>query len=223
MISSSLSLTSLTVASSSNPVSTPALLLLKVNSGVDESKCTGDITYAPVVAYNVGQQQNQDNSNKQQQLQLQSKYLYWAVGGLGLDSSFGYQLKYTSEKNDDDSKKATTAVVEPFVLVTGSVLSYVSKDVAEGTVKSFTDNAEHDENLFTAGAHRIDCDYATEKKDQGANDHIQLSISEFTESYMFSLAVPIHQLVIPLDAHNAAEAETCAFSIAPLSTTATED
>ncbi|KAI8140362.1 aspartic peptidase domain-containing protein [Fennellomyces sp. T-0311] len=159
-----------------------------VLGGVDNTKFDGKVNYAPLVAYTV-------TSEQEKQQQFETMYLYWAVGGLGLDSSFGYELSF-----DDDT-------VEPFILDTGSVLTYVPKNIAEDIVQSLTDGAEFDEDLFT-GAYRIDCSYAD--KDESFTFNIE------TSDEPYKLTVPLSDLVIPLDPN------TCAFAIAPLPTATTE-
>ncbi|CAO3597541.1 unnamed protein product [Absidia cylindrospora] len=167
--------------------------------GVDETKFTGDLTYVPVVDYHIEPHQPvSPNVGQKNGTRQGGTYLYWTVPGQGVSTSKNY--KYTP----DD--------VVPFVLDTGTTLSYLPSKIVKGIVSSITSPKKPTFDAFNL-VYRVDCALRKNTKD---TVHFQLSTSKTAKTNQpVDIAVPVSQLVIPIDTNDAATATSCMFAIAP--------
>ncbi|KAI9490813.1 aspartic peptidase domain-containing protein [Zychaea mexicana] len=159
--------------------------------GIDNSKYSGEIQYAPVLPFTVA-----DNAGQV----IESAYLYWTVAGLGIRSSAGYNGNFES--------------VQAFVLDTGTTLTYVPDTVANDLIQHITQQDPQTIYDVFNGVYRVDCSMASQ-----ADQYVEFTVAtsfQSPTSNPLNLTVPLRELIIPLDdASTPEEASQCAFGIAP--------
>ncbi|KAG2225245.1 hypothetical protein INT45_001468 [Circinella minor] len=156
--------------------------------GIDESKYSGQLTYAPVMAY-----QMTDITG-----QTKSVYIYWTVGGTGIRSSSGYSTNFDQ--------------LQGFVLDTGTTLTYVPDQVASDLVQSITKKDPKSIYDVFNGVYRVDCSLGS----QDQNVEFLVATSTQAANNQLNLTVSLRELIIPIDdAETPEEANECAFGIAP--------
>lgn len=170
--------------------------------GIDNSKFTGPMQYAPVISYDVSTyviSPNLGANMTSKEANSQEAHLYWAVPGQGVETSSGY--------------KQHGKTLQGYILDTGTTLTYVPSAVAKSIVMSVTRNAKTTQLDAINGVYRVSCSTA---KQTGSVSFL-ISTSPATASTSpISIQVPIADLVIPLDdARTAATSKSCMFGIAP--------
>ncbi|KAI8890248.1 acid protease [Backusella circina FSU 941] len=172
--------------------------------GIDTNKVSGEVQYAPVVSYNLSSYYIVPNLNARSN-SANNTYLYWTIPGQSVSASSGYVHNSTE--------------LQPYILDTGTTLTYVPPQVAEGIVMSVTKNATTTTLDSFNGVYMVSCDLAKNTQDT-VDFEISTSLSAITTN---GGAIPIHvkvsDLVIPLDAGatTAAQSQNCMFGIAPAS------
>ena len=157
--------------------------------GIDESKYSGQLTYAPVMAYQVTDITGQ----------TKSVYIYWTVGGAGIRSSSGYSNNFDQ--------------LQGFVLDTGTTLTYVPDQVAHDLIQSITKKDPQSIYDVFNGVYRIDCSLGSQE-DQTVE--FLVATSAQAAGNQLNLTVSLRELIIPIDGAETPEKATeCAFGIAP--------
>lgn len=110
--------------------------------GVDNTKFTGDLKYVPVVNYNVINHQpiSPNVGSKNGTRSANGIYLYWTVPGQSVSTSKGYNYDIPD--------------MAPFVLDTGSTMTYVPANVLSSMVKGLSQSIVYD--AFNM-VYRADC------------------------------------------------------------------
>ncbi|KAI9303376.1 aspartic peptidase domain-containing protein [Cunninghamella echinulata] len=158
--------------------------------GVDQSKYTGDLVYAP----NVPQASNNGRSI----------YSYWMVyaQGIALNGTSNDQtISFTS------SSSSSSGLSNEFIIDTGTTLTYLPSDIAQTIVSSITTNFAYNPNLQVF---EIDCDLA---QSSSATIQFQIAQSSHTSSNPVTLSIPVANLIFPLG--NIGNTKVCMFGIAP--------
>lgn len=170
--------------------------------GIDNSKFTGQMQYAPVISYDVSTYMISPNlgaNMTSKEANSQESYLYWAVPGQGAETSNGY--------------KHHSKTLQGYILDTGTTLTYVPASVAKSIVMSVTQNAKTTQLDAINGVYRVSCSTA---KQTGSVSFLISSSPATASTSPISIQVPIADLVIPLDdARTAATSKSCMFGIAP--------
>ncbi|CEP10764.1 hypothetical protein [Parasitella parasitica] len=173
--------------------------------GIDKSRYTGQLQYAPVVSYNVSTYrvspnlgantiQNKEASNSRE------SHLYWALPGQGVETSSGY--------------RHTSKTLQSFILDTGTTLTYVPRSVAKAIVMAVTQNATTTQLDAIDDVYRVSC--STAKREGAVSFLVSPSAVTAASASPISIRVPISDLVIPLDEARTADAsKSCMFGIAP--------
>ncbi|KAI8139064.1 aspartic peptidase domain-containing protein [Fennellomyces sp. T-0311] len=157
--------------------------------GIDESKFTGSLTYAPVVNYTITDKETG---------QLFEEYLLWTLAGTGIKTSTGFNLDF--------------ARGEGFTLDTGSTFSIAPRNVTEQIVESITGIDANQLYNETYGLYQIDCGLASSEVT------IEFTIATALESKSSNplhLPVSLREMLIPADAPTPEEASECMFGITP--------
>lgn len=170
-----------------------------VLGGVDSTKFSGKIQYAPVVNYDVSKYYISPNIGANST--KNGMNLYWAIPGQGVSTSTGF-------KNE-------TASLNAYILDTGTTLTYIPAKLAKDMVMSITKNAKTTQLDNVNGVYRVDCD--TAKKSNNATVQFMISTSLSTKSTTpIVLDIPVSELVVPLDdALTTTTSQSCMFGIAP--------
>lgn len=170
--------------------------------GIDNSKFTGQMQYAPVISYDVSTYMISPNlgaNMTSKEANSQESHLYWAVPGQGVETSSGY--------------KQNSKTLQGYILDTGTTLTYVPSSVAKSIVMSVTQNAKTTEFDAINGVYQVSCSTA---KKTGSVSFLLSTSAATTSTSPISIQVPIADLVIPLDdARTAATSKSCMFGIAP--------
>ncbi|CAO0801695.1 unnamed protein product [Mucor circinelloides] len=170
--------------------------------GIDSSKFTGQMQYAPVISYDVSTyviSPNLGANITSKEANSQESHLYWAVPGQGVETSSGY--------------KHNSKTLQGFIMDTGTTLTYVPPSVAKSIVMSVTQNAKTTQLDAINGVYRVSCSTA---KQTGSVSFLISTSPATTSTSPISVQVPISDLVIPLDdARTAATSKSCMFGIAP--------
>ncbi|KAK4512495.1 uncharacterized protein ATC70_003196 [Mucor velutinosus] len=170
--------------------------------GMDNSKYTGQMQYAPVISYDVSTYMVSPNlgaNMTSREANSQESHLYWAVPGQGVETSGGY--------------KQNSKTLQGYILDTGTTLTYVPPSVAKSVVMSVTQNAKTTQLDAINGVYRVSCSTA---KQTGSVSFLVSSSPATASTSPISIQVPIADLVIPLDdARTAATSKSCMFGIAP--------
>ncbi|KAI8882876.1 acid protease [Backusella circina FSU 941] len=165
--------------------------------GVDTSKFDGNLTYLPVAGLTTKTSQLDSSTG-----QTKASYYYWMVYGQGLG---------VIGTSTDTSPRWKLREVGAFILDTGTTLTYLPTSVATDIVTAFAG-----EKGFAldrqAGVFVVDCNVAKSK----TKFELEMSQSSSVSTNPVVLTVPASELVIPLDAATASQANTCMFGIAPL-------
>ncbi|CAO3607939.1 unnamed protein product [Cunninghamella echinulata] len=170
--------------------------------GVDKTKFTGDLKYVPVVNYQVVNGQpispNVGSKNGTRTSDPNSVYLYWTIPGQAISTSKGFTYDIPD--------------LAPFVLDTGSTMTYVPNAVLNNLVKNLSKSIVYD--AFNM-VYRADCSLKDNNQD---TVHFQVSSSVLTKSTqpqdILDISVPVSQLVIPIDTNDVNTAKSCMFAIA---------
>ncbi|CAO3624706.1 unnamed protein product [Cunninghamella blakesleeana] len=168
--------------------------------GIDKTKLKGDIQYAPVVNYNVINHQpiSPNVGSKNGTRAANGVYLYWTVPGQSVSTSKGFNYDI--------------ADMAPFVLDTGSTMTYVPANVLTPLVKSLSQSIVYDSfNMI----YRADCSLKNNDQDT-VNFKVSTSITEKKSAPqdVIDISVPVSQLIIPVDTNDLNTAKTCMFAIA---------
>lgn len=157
-----------------------------------------DLKYAPVVNYDVSAYYIAPNLDSN--ATKSGTYLYWAVPGQGFETSTGY--------------KTPKSALQPYILDTGTTLTYVPAAVAKGIVMSVTANAKTTTYDEFSGVYRVSCSLYKKK---GTTVSFFVSSSASTASTTpITVTVPVSELVIPMDDELTPEtSQSCMFGIAP--------
>lgn len=174
--------------------------------GTDSSKYSGDLTYLPVAQLTTssspldslfGGSSSSSSSN--------NGYYYWMVYGQGIAVS--------NPASSSVSANHTLSSVAPFIIDTGTTLTYLPTQIAE------------DVAVAIAGDNRVQLDsqsstFVTDCSAANSNAALQLQMSPSgsVSDSPVTLTVPASELVIPLDALTIEDATVCMLGIAPLST-----
>ncbi|CAO3653230.1 unnamed protein product [Cunninghamella echinulata] len=162
--------------------------------GVDQSKYTGDLVYAP----NVPQATNNG----------QSIYSYWMVYAQGIalnGTSNDQSISFTSSSSTSSS--SSSRLSNEFIIDTGTTLTYLPSDIAQTIVSSITTNFAYNPNLQVF---EIDCDLA---QSSSATIQFQIAQSSQTSTNPVTLTIPVANLIFPLG--NVGNTKVCMFGIAP--------
>lgn len=170
-----------------------------VLGGIDSTKFSGKIQYAPVINYDVSKYYISPNIGANST--KNGMNLYWAIPGQGVSTSNGY-------KNE-------TASLNAYILDTGTTLTYIPARLAKDIVMSITKNAKSTQLDNVNGVYRVDCD--TAKNSNNASVQFMISTSLSTKSTTpIILDIPVSELVVPLDdALTTSTSQSCMFGIAP--------
>lgn len=156
--------------------------------GTDSSKYTGNLVYLPVAALSTG-------------IASQS-YYYWMVYGQGINV-----LNPVSATSN-----VTLSSVAPFVIDTGTTLTYFPDDVAQSIAKGIAgDKIALDSS---SGSYIVDCNAAK----SNAALQFEMSSTGQVSASPVTLTVPVSELVIPLDSLSIDTATICMLGIAPIGT-----
>ncbi|KAI8390986.1 aspartic peptidase domain-containing protein [Radiomyces spectabilis] len=173
--------------------------------GVDTTKFTGQLTYVPVVSYDLSGYAATANLNSRANA-AGGIYAYWTAPGQGI--SIVTQDGQTAGFNQQFTQ------LEPFILDTGTTLTYGPKTITDAIVKEFTKNSKTPTRFDPLNsAYAVGCDVAQ-----------QTNKMEFTFSTSSSqpsktpvkITVTAKELVIPVDSDILATAKQCYFGIAPM-------
>lgn len=169
--------------------------------GIDTNKISGEVQYAPVVSYNLSSYYVVPNLNNQS-TSANNTYLYWTIPGQSVSASTGYTHNSTE--------------LQPYILDTGTTLTYVPAQVAEGIVMSVTKNASTTTLDSFNGIYMVSCDLAKNTQDT-VDFEISTSLSAISTDNVIPINVKVSDLVIPLDsgATTASQSQNCMFGIAP--------
>ncbi|KAI8084529.1 aspartic peptidase domain-containing protein [Halteromyces radiatus] len=166
--------------------------------GVDKTKFSGELIYVPVIDYDIQHQHVSPNVGKKNGTRQGGTYLYWTVPGQGVSTS----KNYTHTTND----------VVPFVLDTGTTMTYMPASVVKGIVQSISTKKKPVFDVFNS-IYQVDCSLRNNKRD---SVHFQLSTSKTEKQQQpLDISVPVSELIIPLDTNDLATATSCMFAIAP--------
>ncbi|KAI8644837.1 aspartic peptidase domain-containing protein [Parasitella parasitica] len=170
--------------------------------GIDKSRYTGQLQYAPIVSYDVSTfmvTPNLGTNMTNKEANSRESYLYWAVPGQGVETSSGY--------------KHESKTLQGYILDTGTTLTYVPRSVAKSIVMSVTQNAKTTQLDAIDDVFRVSCSTA---KLEGAVSFLVSPSPTTASTSPISIRVPISDLVIPLDdARTADSSKSCMFGIAP--------
>lgn len=172
--------------------------------GIDSSRYTGDIQYAPVVSFDFSQYYISPNLGVNKTTTAagsNTTYLYWTVPGQGISTSNGYTYNAPH--------------LEAFILDTGTTLTYVPPKVAENIVSSAIKNTSALNFDSVNGVYIVDCGLP-KKSNATVSFLISPSDTEINTTAPIQIEIPISDLVLPLDdALTPATSKNCMFGIAP--------
>ncbi|KAI7855733.1 aspartic peptidase domain-containing protein [Circinella umbellata] len=162
--------------------------------GTDSSKYTGEIAYLPVA-------QLQTSKNPLESVLGSSNdgYYYWMVYGQGIGIG------------NSSSNTMTFKNVVPFIIDTGTTLTYLPDDlavqVAEGLLGKGNFQLDSQSQVFMTS-----CSAA----DTATSLRLQMSTSEKPSDNPVTLSVPGSELLIPYDGPTVETSTTCILGIAPV-------
>ncbi|ORX58327.1 acid protease [Hesseltinella vesiculosa] len=169
--------------------------------GIDNTKFNGALQYVPVVNYKVSNMIT-PNLGSGSKSSSGSTYLYWTVAGQAVTSSTGFNISFPQ--------------MQPFVLDTGTTLTYMPAQIVKGLVAKLPGNITYDAfNML----YNIDCASSNDKKTT-VNFQISTSTSA-TVPTPVTIAVPLSEMVMPLDSNSVSTATQCMLAIAPMMATST--
>ncbi|KAG2218086.1 hypothetical protein INT45_004835 [Circinella minor] len=165
--------------------------------GTDNSKYTGEIAYLPVA-----QLQTSKNPLESVLGSSSDAYYYWMVYGQGIA---------IGNSQSSSVNNMTFKNVVPFIIDTGTTLTYLPDDVAvqvaEGLLGKGNYQLDSQSQVFTAS-----CAAA----DTSASFQLQMSTSEKSSDNPVTLSVPVSELLIPYDGPTVETATNCILGIAPV-------
>ncbi|KAI9272617.1 aspartic peptidase domain-containing protein [Phascolomyces articulosus] len=165
--------------------------------GIDETKYSGELRYAPVVAYTMTDITGQV---------LDAAYIYWTLAGVDIRSSSGYRANFNSAQG--------------FVLDTGTTFTYVPDQVAHDLIQSVTKKDPRSIYDVFNGIYRVDCSLASQT-DQTVEFIVATSQQATLPENQLNLTISLRELIVPIDdAETPEKASQCAFGIAPFPQTA---
>ncbi|KAI8339323.1 aspartic peptidase domain-containing protein [Blakeslea trispora] len=171
--------------------------------GTDSTRYTGQIEYAPIVNFHLGQKHVSPNVGANKTETGNNTYLYWAVPGQGVSTSTGYTY------NAPD--------LSAYILDTGTTLTYAPKKIVESIVMSLTNHSKSTEWDAIQEIYTVSCSLA--KKSNLFVEFFVSSSDTAKSTTPMKMRVPASELVIPLDDSPTAEkATSCMFGIAPMPT-----
>ncbi|KAI8139065.1 aspartic peptidase domain-containing protein [Fennellomyces sp. T-0311] len=139
--------------------------------GIDESKYTGSLTYAPVVPYVM--------RNRTTGLPFRG-YVYWTLGGTGVKTSTGLDISFDK--------------VENFVLDTGATLSYGPKEVTDQIAQSIAGVDSQQLYDKSTGLYHVDCGLSSR------NETIEFTVAtdlQSPSSNPLNLTISVREMLIP--------------------------
>ncbi|KAI9315308.1 aspartic peptidase domain-containing protein [Dichotomocladium elegans] len=168
--------------------------------GVDKSKYIGDITYLPVAKLKT-------STNPLEPLfggSNTSGYYYWMVYGQGVS---------VVDSKNPKSVKASVKLARPsaYIIDTGTTLAYFPNKIAEQMADALVGRG----NYALEESSQTYLTYCSAAQNS-TTIQLQLSHSSDISTDPLTLAVPVSQLVIPLDATTVEEASVCMLGIAPI-------
>ncbi|KAG0169811.1 hypothetical protein DFQ28_002865 [Apophysomyces sp. BC1034] len=170
-----------------------------VLGGIDQSHYSGKLRYVPVVPYTISAGDSVSPNLGKSAQPAGGIYLYWTVPGQAVTTSAGYRK---------------SVGLQAFVLDTGTTLTYLPPDVADGIIRSVSTTARLSP---TQGVYRVDCNLA--KSTESVEFQLSTSVSQQTKpAAVVSIRVPVSELVIPLNGPTPDKSTACMFGIAPAPT-----
>ncbi|KAI8332721.1 aspartic peptidase domain-containing protein [Choanephora cucurbitarum] len=163
--------------------------------GIDTSKFSGNLTYLNVVSLASTQ------TNKRA-VSFNTNNYYWMVGAQGISVTGNSNTSTVNYSFNSNSA---------FILDTGTTLTYLPTAMAKAVIEAVAGTNGYTTDT-SSGAYIINCD--TSNSDQQVVLKMKASSSS-TEP--ITLAVPIADLIIPLDTDDVNTARFCVFGIAPSS------
>ncbi|KAI8062713.1 aspartic peptidase domain-containing protein [Gongronella butleri] len=179
--------------------------------GIDATKFNGELQYVPVVSYNVQSNKpvspnvgntaaSTPGSSSGNTTTSNALYLYWTVPGAGISTSTGYSTTFKT--------------LQPFVLDTGTTLTYMPKTVVTKLVATLPGKVVYD--AFNM-VYTVDCSQST---NTATTVNFQLGTSAASgAASAIQISVPMAELVMPLDTDDVNTAKQCMFAIAPMTAT----
>lgn len=167
--------------------------------GIDETKFTGNLTYLPVAP--------PTTNKKKRDININSNNVYWMVHAQGVA---------VTDTQNPSANIIDLPLTSPgtFIFDTGTTLTYLPQDFAKQIVEAMVGN-----NGYTidagSGAYIVSCDAAQST----TQFELKMVASVSSKDAPVILSVPASQLVIPLDATTAEDANFCLFGIAPTTST----
>ncbi|KAG0162525.1 hypothetical protein DFQ28_001134 [Apophysomyces sp. BC1034] len=171
--------------------------------GIDQTKFTGSLAYAPVISYsvttgvyptpNVGKYGGDKGTN-----------LYWAVPG---------QAITVTSSNGSPGYKTNYDELRTFILDTGSTLTYMPNDYIPKILNSLTSNSLDWRYNSVSQIYQVKCELA--KQSNVVEFELSTSLTNAT-STPAKITVPVAELIIPLSGNTPDTSGSCVFGIAPV-------
>ncbi|KAI8078150.1 aspartic peptidase domain-containing protein [Gilbertella persicaria] len=170
--------------------------------GVDTSKYSGNLTYLDVVSL------TSTRSSKKRAITFDNSNYYWMVGAQG--------ISVTNSSNTNDTSNSVDVSFNSnsaFILDTGTTLTYLPNSMAKTIIENVVGSSGYTTDT-SSGAYIISCSASSSTKQVVLKMKASSSATE-----PVTLAVPISELIIPLDTDSVSTASYCVFGIAPTSGT----
>lgn len=165
--------------------------------GVDSSKYTGNLTYVPVAQISTSTTPLKKRAGN-------NNYYYWMVHGQGIQVS--------SNDNHSSAQISLSGDSAAFVIDTGTTLTYFPNSMADQIASALVGNDGYALDS-SSQTYIVECKKAAQ---QGTTLELQISDSSSASSNPLTIAVPVSQLVIPLDSNSIDTSMSCMLGIAPL-------
>ncbi|KAI8366188.1 aspartic peptidase domain-containing protein [Blakeslea trispora] len=176
-----------------------------VFGGVDTSKFSGNLTYMNVVSLSSTQRSKSGNKKKKKRaVSFNNNNYYWMVGAQGISVT-------DSNTPNNHSASFTFNSNSAYILDTGTTLTYLPTSMAKAVVEAVVGTGGYTTDT-SSGAYIVSCSASSSTKQVVLKMKASSSSTE-----PVTLAVPISDLIIPLDADSVSAARYCVFGIAPSS------
>ncbi|KAI8990317.1 aspartic peptidase domain-containing protein [Pilobolus umbonatus] len=178
-----------------------------VLGGIDPARYTGEISYVPVITYDVSMfyiVPNLGVNATTTETGSKEEYIYWAVPGQGISTSAGYKFNHPE--------------LVAYIVDSGNTISYFPPLIVKNIVMSATNKSKTTAYDAINEIYTVDCAFAQSDPSNVVEIHMSSSAVDKSATSV-TITVPVSDLIIPIDeAINAETSNLCMFGIAPTPT-----